>query len=75
MKALIELAVVMVAGVAMAAEPAAKAMVTVDLETELGPVRLMNAVNGGPTVKLPGGDQKRGNFEDYRAARIPFAHP
>ena len=64
---------VLAAGAAMAAEPAAKASVTVDMETELGPVRLMNAVNGGPAVKKPGGDQKKGNFEDYKAARIPFA--
>ena len=33
----------------------------------------MNAVNNGPTVGKPGGDQLRGNFEEYRAARIPFA--
>ena len=58
---------------AFAAEPAAKATVTVDMSRELGPVRIMHAVNGGPTVKKPGGDQKRGNFEDYKAARLPFA--
>ena len=33
----------------------------------------MHAVNNGPSVKKPGGDQKNGNFEDYKAARIPFA--
>ena len=33
----------------------------------------MNAVNNGPAVGKPGGDQLRGNFEEYRAARIPFA--
>ena len=58
---------------AFAAEPAAKATVTVDMSRELGPVRIMHAVNGGPTVSKPGGDQKRGNFEDYKAARLPFA--
>ena len=73
MKTLIGLAAAMAAGAALAAEPAAKATVTVDMKAELGPVRLMNAVNGGPAVKKPGGDQKRGNFEDYKAARIPFA--
>ena len=56
-----------------AAEPAATALVTVDPTTELGPVKPMHAVNNGPAVAKPGGDQKRGNFEDYRAARIPFA--
>ncbi len=47
--------------------------VTADLSAELGPVKLMNAVNNGPSVKKPGGDQMRGNFEDYKAARIPYA--
>ena len=58
---------------AFAAEPAAEAMVTVDLTKEIGPVRMMNAVNNGPSVAKPGGDQKRGNFEDYRGARFPYA--
>ena len=49
------------------------AHITVDMTKELGPVRLMNAVNNGPAVKKSGGDQVRGNFEDYKAARIPFA--
>ena len=56
-----------------AAQPAATAFVAVDLAKEIGPVKLVNAVNNGPSVKKPGGDQKNGNFEDYRAARIPFA--
>lgn len=47
--------------------------VTADFSDELGPVKLMNAVNNGPSVKKPGGDQMRGNFEDYKAARIPYA--
>ena len=62
-----------VATVANAAQPAARAIVAVDLGREIGPVRPMNAVNNGPAVKKPGGDQLRGNFEDYKAARIPFA--
>ena len=62
-----------VATVANAAQPAARALVAVDLGHEVGPVRPMNAVNNGPAVKKPGGDQLRGNFEDYKAARIPFA--
>ena len=56
-----------------AAQPAATALVSVDLSKEEGPVKPMHAVNNGPSVKKPGGDQKNGNFEDYKAARIPFA--
>ena len=56
-----------------AAEPAATASVTVDMKAGLGPIRLMNAVNNGPAFAPVLGDQKRGNFEEYRAARIPFA--
>ena len=63
----------MAAGTAMAAEPAPKVSVTVDLKGEMGPIRLMNAVNNGPMVAPVRGDQKRGNFEEYRAARIPYA--
>ena len=59
--------------VANAAEPAATAFVTVDVTNVVGAVKPMHAVNNGPTVKKPGGDQKCGNFEDYKAARIPFA--
>ena len=58
---------------AFAAEPAAKATVAVNPAEELRPVKPMHAVNNGPTLKNPGGDQMRGNFEDYKAARIPFA--
>ena len=58
---------------AFAAEPMSTAEVTIDPGTVLGPVKLMNAVNNGPSVEKPGGDQKRGNFAEYRAARIPFA--
>ena len=61
------------AACAFAAEPAAEAVVTVDRAAEIGAVKPMHAVNNGPAVKKPGGDQKRGNFEDYRALRIPFA--
>ena len=56
-----------------AAQPAATAFVAVDLSAVVGPVKPMHAVNNGPAVKKPGGDQKRGNFEDYQALRIPFA--
>ena len=61
------------AALAYAAEPMSTAEIVVDCSTVIGPVKPMNAVNNGPAVKSPGGDQKRGNFDDYRAARIPFA--
>ena len=47
--------------------------VSVDLLSATGPVKPMHAVNNGPAVQKAGGDQLRGNFEEYRAARIPFA--
>ena len=56
-----------------AAEPMATAEITVDVDAVVGPVKPMHAVNNGPNVTKPGGDQKRGNFSEYRAARIPFA--
>ena len=40
-----------------AAQPAATAHVTVDIAKEIGPVKPMHAVNNGPSVKKPGGDQ------------------
>ena len=61
------------AGAAFAAQPAATAVVTVNPAQALGPVKPMHGVNNGPVVKKPGGDQVRGNFEDYKAARIPLA--
>lgn len=56
-----------------AAEPGTVAFVTVDPAQELGPIKLMNSVNNGPAVAPVRGDQKRGNFEAYRAARFPMA--
>ena len=48
--------------------------IDVDPGTELGPIKDMHAVNNGPTVKKPSADdQMRGNIEEYRALRIPFA--
>ena len=61
------------ASAAFGAEPMSTAEIVVDASAGLGPVKPMHAVNNGPTVKKPGGDQKRGNFEAYSAARIPFA--
>ena len=73
MKKLIVVLTMSVMGAVFAAEPAAQALLTVDPGNVIGPVKPMHAVNNGPTVMKPGGDQKRGNFEDYRNARIPFA--
>ncbi len=58
---------------AFAAEPAATAVITVDTTKELGPILDMNSVNGGPAISPVAGDQKSGNFEDYRTLRIPMA--
>ena len=73
MKYAMMMAAAVAAGAAFAAEPAPKVTVTVDMKGEVGPIRLMNAVNNGPAVAPVRGDQKRGNFEEYKAARIPFA--
>ena len=56
-----------------AAEPAAKATVTVDPGRTLGPIKPMNAVNNGPSVKHVSGDMKSGNDVDYQLLRIPAA--
>ena len=48
--------------------------VAVDPGVEIGPVKDMHAVNNGPSVKkLAKDDQMRGNFDEYRALRTPFA--
>lgn len=44
-----------------------------DLSRKLGPFKPLNATNGGPWHKRHAVDQYRTNFEDYKAARIPFA--
>ncbi|HNX34763.1 MAG TPA: hypothetical protein PKM57_09050 [Kiritimatiellia bacterium] len=62
-----------VALTAVAREPAATADVTVDPSMELGAIKPMNSVNNGPNVAPVLGDQKRGNFSEYKAARIPMA--
>ena len=67
------LAAVFAAMAINAAEPYATAIVTVDPGTVMGPVKLMNSVNGGPMVAPVMGDQKRGNFEEYKALAIPMA--
>jgi len=44
-----------------------------DLSKKGGPFKVMNAVNNGPCHKRHATDQKRSNFADYKAARIPYA--
>ena len=73
MKAIVFAATLAAACTVLAAEPAATALVTIDVGRELGAIKPMNAVNNGPSVKKPRHDQVRGNFETYKAARIPFA--
>ena len=73
MKNLLFCAFALAATVAMAAEPSLDVFVKVDPSEEIGDVKLMNSVNNGPAVPPIRGDQKRGNFEAYKSARIPFA--
>ena len=72
-KVVVHLAVLALLGLLNAAEPMATAEVTVDVGNVLGPIKPMHAVNNGPSVDKPGGDQKRSNFGAYRDARIPYA--
>ena len=44
-----------------------------DLNKTYGKFRVMNAVNNGPVHKRHANDQKRSNFEEFKAARIPYA--
>lgn len=44
-----------------------------DLSREGRPFKILNATNGGPWHKRHANDQYRSNFEDYKAARIPYA--
>ena len=46
-------------------------IVKIDYSKEIGNIKVMHAVNNGPSVA--GKDQKRGNEISYRAARIPYA--
>ena len=45
--------------------------VVVDFGKELGKIKVMHAVNNGPSVS--GSDQTRGNQDAYKACRIPYA--
>lgn len=45
----------------------------INTEKSYGKFKLLNATNGGPWCSRHHSDQYRSNFEDYKAARIPFA--
>lgn len=45
--------------------------VKIDFNKEIGKIKVMHAVNNGPSVS--GSDQTRGNQNAYRACRIPYA--
>ena len=53
------------------AEPAATALVTVDVANDVRAIKPMNAVNNGPVGARS--NQSRGNFADFRALRVPYA--
>lgn len=44
-----------------------------NLNKRFGKFKLLNATNGGPWHKRHANDQYHSNFEDYKAARIPYA--
>ena len=54
-----------------ASAASADILVTVDPARVVGPIKIMNAVNNGPSKARA--DQSRGNFAEYRALRIPYA--
>lgn len=45
--------------------------ISVNFNNIIGEIKIMHAVNNGPHVAR--GDQKRGNQDTYKAARIPYA--
>lgn len=57
------------AGAATAAKPTFK--IAIDPAKELGPIRIMNAVNNGPIKGYS--DQTVFNFDTYKALKIPYA--
>jgi len=44
-----------------------------DLNKKYGAFKPLNATNGGPWHKRHAADQYRSNFEEYKAARIPYS--
>lgn len=57
--------------VVFAAATGANSQVVVDSSVEIGPIKRMNAVNNGPRVAPA--NQRKGNFEAYKAAAFPYA--
>ena len=57
--------------VVFAAATGANSQVVVDSSEEIGPIKRMNAVNNGPRVAPA--NQRKGNFEAYKAAAFPYA--
>ena len=49
------------------------AILKFDLSKKYGAFKLLNATNGGPWYNRKATDQKRSNFNDYKAARIPYS--
>ena len=47
------------------------AIISIDPERFLGPIKMMNCVNNGPVGSMK--TQTRSNFESYAALKIPFA--
>jgi len=46
--------------------------VSINFENVTGVIKTMHAVNNGP-IKTSSVEQSRGNFEEYKAARIPYS--
>ena len=44
-----------------------------DLSKNSGKFKILNATNGGPWHKRHASDQFRSNFDDYKAARMPYS--
>ena len=70
---ILPLAPVLFVRTVLAAEPSLDVFIAVDAAASVGPIKLMNSVNNGPAVPPVLGDQLRGNFDAYKAARIPMA--
>ena len=56
---------------ALPAVPSGPVDVAIDASRRLGPIKPIHGVNNGPIVARK--DQRRGNFEAFKAARIPSA--
>lgn len=57
--------------ISIAAAGAANFKIAIDPAKEIGPIRLMNAVNNGPIKGAS--DQTTCNFDTYKALKIPYA--